>query len=320
MAVIPKNPIVGVIGGKGKMGALFAQFFRSQGLEVLVSDIKTKLTNEQLAKQADIIIVSVPIAQTQSVIKKIVHKVRKQALLMDLTSVKKMPTTEMLKGKSAVIGLHPMFANTNGIYGQTMVICPMRPNGWESWVRRIFRKGDLKLIELTPEKHDQYMTVVQGIVHFTDFVLGRTLSRMNFKFSEIYKLASFTTKMKMEFCARLHAQDPNLYGPIQLFNEGNNKTIKTFLEEALKMQKIVKKKDLPAFRKFFLQGGTEFFGNYGDKALGKTSWMIDQLIIHDRHNLSRRGTHLRAKNIKKGEYDIAILGPELTYTDNELSS
>jgi len=38
-----KDITVGIIGGKGKMGRLFANFFRANGLRVIVSDIGTKL-------------------------------------------------------------------------------------------------------------------------------------------------------------------------------------------------------------------------------------------------------------------------------------
>ena len=50
------SPVIGIIGGKGRMGRLFADFFKERGLKVLVSDQKTKLSNKDLAAKADITI------------------------------------------------------------------------------------------------------------------------------------------------------------------------------------------------------------------------------------------------------------------------
>ena len=129
-----KNVTVGIIGGKGKMGRLFADFFKQNGCKVLISDIDTKLTNEKLAASSDIIIVSVPIDQTRPVIKKIVQHTQKGGLLMDLTSVKENPVKEMLKSNGEVIGLHPMFSDTTPMRGQTMVMCPARAKKWGPWI------------------------------------------------------------------------------------------------------------------------------------------------------------------------------------------
>ena len=45
-----KQTKIGIIGGKGKMGSWFGKFFHEIGLEVLISDIDTELTNEDLVK------------------------------------------------------------------------------------------------------------------------------------------------------------------------------------------------------------------------------------------------------------------------------
>ena len=53
------------------MGVWFKNFFQNLGLDVLISDSKTELANIELAKKADIVIVSVPINKTIEVIKDI---------------------------------------------------------------------------------------------------------------------------------------------------------------------------------------------------------------------------------------------------------
>ena len=66
-----EKKLIGIIGGKGEMGAYFAEFFERNGFEVIVSDRRTKLTNKELAKKADVVIVSVPIRVTEKVIQEV---------------------------------------------------------------------------------------------------------------------------------------------------------------------------------------------------------------------------------------------------------
>jgi len=133
------QPVIGIIGGKGRMGSHFASFFQDRGLQVLVSDVGTKLTNEELAIQTDITIVSVPMDKSEEVIKKIVQKVPGSSALMDLTSIKSAPVKQMLKGNCEVLGMHPMFGESNHIPGQAVVLCKTKKAGqWSKWSGRVF--------------------------------------------------------------------------------------------------------------------------------------------------------------------------------------
>ncbi|MBU1956146.1 prephenate dehydrogenase/arogenate dehydrogenase family protein [Patescibacteria group bacterium] len=75
------KPLIGIIGGNGKMGMWFKKFFENLGFEILISGTRTTLTNIELAKKADIVIVSVPIQKTIEVIKEVRKNVKKNALL-----------------------------------------------------------------------------------------------------------------------------------------------------------------------------------------------------------------------------------------------
>src|SRR3989338_9416756 len=99
------QPIIGIIGGKGRMGKLFAEFFAAKGITVLISDIGTKLTNKELSQRSNIVIISVPIDVTLKTIKEVLPYLKKDTAIMDLTSVKQEPIDEMLKGKCEVLGM-----------------------------------------------------------------------------------------------------------------------------------------------------------------------------------------------------------------------
>ena len=83
-----KPKVIGIIGGNGKIGSVFAKEFENHGYEVLISDVGTELSNIEVAKKSDIVIVSVPIRKTRVIIDEIIKSVNSYALITDMTSVK----------------------------------------------------------------------------------------------------------------------------------------------------------------------------------------------------------------------------------------
>ncbi len=286
------------------MGQAFTKFLKDQGYKVLISDRSTSLSNRTLAKKADVIIVSVPIDKTKKIIEGIAPHVRKGALLMDITSVKQIPVSAMLKSKAAVIGAHPMCNETTFGPGQTMLYCPARAGKWLPWFRETFgKRGGLTLIRLTAKKHDEMMSFVQALIHFSEFALGKTLSDLNPKLAQLLPLASPASQLKIKVAARHLAQDPNLYGNIQIQNPSNKKLLKTYEKAVQDLVKIVGEGDLPAFTKYFKKG-TKYFGEFSKQAFQDTDDMINQMV----------GVKELPQTKKPPKNAIGSLGPELTFS------
>jgi len=87
---------VAVIGGRRGMGQCIAQLFGDLGHAVMIADLDTALTPDEAAAVADVVIVAVPIDVTEDVIRRIGPRVRPEALLMDVTSIKTGPLRAML--------------------------------------------------------------------------------------------------------------------------------------------------------------------------------------------------------------------------------
>ena len=83
------RPVVGIVGGSGKMGSWLARLLERQGLKVLCSGRKTPLRPAEMAVRCDVVVVSVPVSETLEVIQQVDPLVPDKGLLMDLTSVKK---------------------------------------------------------------------------------------------------------------------------------------------------------------------------------------------------------------------------------------
>lgn len=302
------NPVIGIIGGKGKMGQLFASFFLSRGVKVLISDLGTKLSNEDLAKKSDIIIVSVPISVTEKVIKNILPHLQKKSALVDLTSIKVKPLKAMLKANCEVMGLHPMFANSNPIPRQTIIYCKTKKSGERcKWLLKFFKENEVILEGMTAKEHDKLMSVIQGLVHFADITFVDSLRKSKIPIEKIIKYSSKASELKIALAARILHQDPELYSSIQIENKENLKLEKKYLKSFQKLQEIIIKKDSRKFLKYFKKN-KEYFKRYTDKAFQTSTELIDKLI-----EIKSEKIIFKSKTAKKDE--LACLGPKLTYSD-----
>jgi len=315
MNPLPKNPIIGIIGGHGKMGSYFADVFIKNGYKVIISDRNTKLTNQKLAAKADVVIVSVPIDQTGDVIKKIAQSLRRDALLMDLTSLKQFPIKEMLKAKSEVIGLHPMFGPTNPLKGQTIITCPVRSKKWYPWVKNLLLNEGALITELTPKVHDEIMGVVQGMVHFADIAFGHALKELKIPVEKYLQFAGPASELKIAFVGRLLAQDPKLYASIELENPQALKAISQYAKSINQLMQIDRNKDLAGFVKYFKSAGKSL-ENYKKTAFNDTNYLINA-ILKRRSGQNELKTRSSAPTPSKAtsNAEIAILGPKNTYSD-----
>ena len=143
---------VAIIGGRGGMGRCMAQLFGDLGHAVMIADLDTDLTPAEAASAADVVVISVPIDRTIEVVNAIGPKVRRDALLLDVTSIKQ-PIVEAMLGatESAVVGTHPLFGPTvHSVQGQRVVLCRGRGDERVAWLSTLFHARGVVLQEATP--------------------------------------------------------------------------------------------------------------------------------------------------------------------------
>lgn len=302
------NPVIGIIGGHGRMGALFADFFKLRGIKVLISDVGTNLTNRELAQKSDIIIVSVPIDNTEKVIHEVLTHVRRESAIMDFTSIKQMPVLAMLKGNCEVMGMHPMFGNSNPVPGQTVILCRTKKSGkWSKWMSDFLRHNNVKIEEMSAKEHDKIMNIAQGLIHFAEITFADSLRRSGMSMEKLFKFTGNASELKIQLAARIIDQDPGLYGNIQIANPYAINSLKKYKKSVDELLKIVEKKDLNGFKKYFLKN-KEFFGNYTKQAYRDSSYLLDKFI-----ELKKVEGH--PLQIKPTLSHIAVLGPKNTFSD-----
>lgn len=241
-----EKPLIGIIGGKGRMGNWFQTFFRKNGLTVIVSDINTKLSNIELAEKADIVIVSVPIQKTVKVIREIRPFLRKEALLTDFTSIKSVVLKEMSKAKCGVLGIHPLFGPlAPNLENQIIVFCRSKNNHWVTFLKNLFQKNKGKVLEIKAEEHDRQAAFIQALLHFHNLGYAHLFSRENFK-----PLPEFLTpvfKLQSLVLGRILSQDPSLYASIEMENPYFLKILESYYKQIGEFKKVIEKKDYKEF-------------------------------------------------------------------------
>lgn len=271
--------IVGIIGGTGNVGNFFRKFFEKNNCRVLISSRKTELGMIDCAKQSDVLIISVPIDATLDVIRKAAPFIKKDSLLMDTTSIKKEQVDAMLKyAKCEVIGMHPVFGpNIRSIKNQTIILCPARSKKWLKWAVEIFVKNNAKVKITTPEKHDEMMSVIQGLNHFSTLSAAHAIKNMGMNIQESLEYASPVYKLRMAMVGRILNQDPMLYAGIEILNTKNRKALKEYAKSSKKLQRIIESENTKEFIKYFNEC-SEFFGAFTKEAEEISDYLIEKMV------------------------------------------
>lgn len=273
-----KKITVGIIGGNGQMGQFFKRFFEKNNCKVLVSSRKTRLKPEDCARKSDIVLVSVPIDVTVNVIKKIGPHINKDSLFMDTTSIKKEPLEAMAKySRCEVIGMHPIFGpNVASIKNQAIVLCPSRKGKWLEWVKNIFEKNKGKVKITTAEKHDEMMSIIQGLTHFSNLSVVHAMKSLNVGIKESLEFSSPVYKLRMAMFGRILNQSPELYANIEIMNPKNKKVLEAYAKSCKKLQKIIEAKDTNEFLRYFNECAG-FFGDFKSEAEEKSDYLIEKM-------------------------------------------
>jgi len=307
------NPVIGIIGGHGRMGQLFDSFFSERKIKVLVSDVGTKLKNKDVAAKSDIVIVSVPIDKTAKVIGEILPYLKEGSAVTDFTSVKEMPVKEMMKAEKGVevFGMHPMFGNSNPIPGQTVIMSPTKSSDkWYKWMKNFLSQNGAIIKEMSSSDHDKTMAIAQDLIHFVEITCSDGLRLTGLKVEKILPYISKASELKVMSSARILDQDAGLYGNMQIENPYSLKFLNKYKKSVDDLIKIIQKKDLNAFKKYF-ETTRKYLGKYADQAYKESSFLIDKLIEDRRRKKSEN--HKKVVTPKSG--DIALLGPKYTFSD-----
>ena len=261
------------------MGALFSHIFLRAGYLVACSGRSTDLTNQTLAEESDIVVVSVPIRSTVEVIGEIAPLLTCDQLLCDLTSLKVAPVKAMLRSSAQVIGLHPMFGpNVGSLKGQTIIATPARvEEPVLDSLLGLFRAEGARVTITTPEHHDRIMAVVQGLTHFVTLSMAETMRQTGMTPADTEAFMSPVYQIEMGLIGRLLSQDPALYGAILAENPYVPEVLNACSEAVARIRTSLDDKGGEEFKRIFEENARNF-GDYSARAQAETDLIIERMV------------------------------------------
>jgi len=263
-----------IVGGKGQLGSVFVDLFKRSSYQVAIIEQEDWPKSETILADASLVIVAVPIRLTSLVIHHL-NNLPDDCILADFTSIKESPLYEMMKAhQGPVVGLHPMFGpDVTGLIKQTIIVCDGREKEQYQWVLKQFQVWGAKIYQVAAHEHDQAMSMVQVMRHFSTIAYGYHLMAEGADIENLVNMSSPIYRLELIMVGRLFAQDPILYSDIIFANPDNITMMKRFAYRFLELLEDVELGDKEAFVTMFKQVSS-WFGDYADDFLAESKTML----------------------------------------------
>ncbi|MBT0587540.1 bifunctional chorismate mutase/prephenate dehydrogenase [Alteromonas oceanisediminis] len=267
LQVNPAIQKVVIVGGRGALGRIFVELFERSHYPVTIVEQEDWPRAPELFRQANLVLVCVPITLTSTVINQL-PPLPDDCVLADITSIKESPLSAMMvKHSGPVVGLHPMFGpDSKGMVKQVVVVCDGRQSEHYHWLIEQMRVWGAKVQRCSAKEHDEAMAFIQVMRHFNTFVYGAHLAHEAPDLRRLTEFSSPIYRLELAMVGRLFAQDPKLYADI-IFNDPRNvRLLENFHQRFGEALDLFRTGDKADFIKQFLEIGN-WLGDYAKKCL-----------------------------------------------------
>ena len=313
---------IGIIGGSDGLGKTLIYYFRDD-FDVTITardhkkgrnvaeelNVKYIESNTQLAAMSDMLVISVPISNTTSVIKEVAPFMKKNSLMVDVTSIKQEPLKAMKKylpPNVEYIPTHPIFGpRTMELDNQVIVLTAPQKGKWYKKVYDYLKSRNMRVIETTAEHHDYMMSIVQVLTHFSFISTASAMEKLKVDITETEDYESPIYNLMIDMIARISSQNPYLTYNIQTMNENGPKIRNTYAEAAIELRDAIEEKN----DEKFVEIAKRATKNMGDikNALGRSDKAINALN-HEYKLLKKSiGHEIALKHIYSGKVHIGVL-------------
>ncbi len=223
------------------MGRWFGSLFQKAGMDTITSDLDDSPLPETSVASFDVVILAVPVTAIEGVMRSIGRFIRPDALLMDISSIKRDPINFMLKySQSEVIGTHPFFGpSTASLLDQVVFICPSRTEKWIKPLRNFLEEQGAKITEIAPDGHDKLMACFQTLRHLMLTSLGQTLIRLGFDSHLQLQATGAWFDQLLAMMRRQFEQPSELYADLAIENPYSSETLKLFSDSLNEIANLV---------------------------------------------------------------------------------
>ncbi|MBZ5856739.1 prephenate dehydrogenase [Flavihumibacter profundi] len=184
---------------------------------------------EEAIAQSEAIVLAIPVDKMITILPKVLDRVNHQ-IVFDAGSTKSQ-LVNVVAGhpkRGRYVATHPMWgteysgpeaAVKSAFENKAVVICNAGESDADAveWVRQVYRKIGMHLLEMEAVAHDLHAAYVSHISHITSFALANTVLEKEREDQAIFELAS----AGFESTVRLAKSNPAMWVPIFMQNRDN---------------------------------------------------------------------------------------------------
>ncbi len=217
-----------VIGGAGKMGRWFVDFFSSQGFETTVADTSVtdgpgRFSNwTDAGVDFDYIVVAAPLAVSGRILAQLAV-LRPKGLVFDIGSLKSPlmdGLRELARSGCRVTSLHPMYGpDTRLLSGRHLIFCDVGDHEATEAAKALFASTMVEQLDMSLEDHDRLIAYVLGLSHALNIAFFTALAESGEAAPRLARMSSTTFDSQLLVSAAVAGDNPHLYFEIQNLNK-----------------------------------------------------------------------------------------------------
>lgn len=258
-----------VIGGAGKMGSWFVDFFLSQGFETTIADTTCEDSDQVFAEwrdaglDFDIIVVATPMAISGEILTELAE-LKPTGLIFDIGSLKtplKAGLTALARAGCRVTSLHPMFGpDTELLSGRHLVFADAGVSDATAEAKELFSATMVEQLDMGLEEHDRLIAYVLGLSHALNIAFFTALADSGEAAPKLAKLSSTTFDAQLLVSQAVARENPHMYFEIQHLNQFGSSPLDALCTSADQIRRLVAEGDEQGFVDL-MKKGREYLAN-----------------------------------------------------------
>jgi chorismate mutase/prephenate dehydrogenase len=253
-----------VIGGRGKMGAWFADFLASQGFRVSIADPAGSLPGFDYvadwrddALDQELIVLATPLGATALVLQTLAARAPR-GLVFDLGSLKtplRAGLAALVQAGCRVTSLHPMFGpDTELLSGRHVIFIDLGNAAALSEAQALFAPTMAERVVMSLDEHDRLIAYVLGLSHALNIAFFTALADSGEAAPRLARMSSTTFDAQLDVASRVAAESPELYYEIQSLNEYGGESLEALRQAVDRLATVVRSRDAAAFSELMNRG------------------------------------------------------------------
>ncbi len=252
-----------IIGGAGKMGGWFVDFFDSQGYATTIADIDVEPGPgrfkewRQAGIDYDVIVVATPLAVSGKILTELAEQ-RPAGLIFDIGSLKsplKSGLQALLKAGCMVASLHPMFGpGTDLLSGRHLIFVDVGCGEATTKAKELFSATMVEELDMGLDDHDRLIAYVLGLSHALNIAFFTALAESGEAAPKLAKLSSTTFDAQLLVSAVVARDNPRMYFEIQHLNKFGLDPLDALCESMRRIRDLVAAGDEDGFVELMAKG------------------------------------------------------------------